>query len=130
MTMISTVTTTNRRSIGIGRIASATRGASRRTLAPPTLLGTALLRPDPDLTAAEALALPDRHDLLQPVDEPVAGLERLRPVSRRHGDADARLPDRDDPRPVQHRDPADRPAPLRLRREAPHLALRHARERL
>ena len=37
----------------------------------------ALLSADPHRAAPIVFLLPDRHDLLQPIDEPVAGLERL-----------------------------------------------------
>src|SRR3989442_10295137 len=50
-----------------------------------------LLRTDPAHTAPEVLLLPDRHRLLQPVDQPVTGREGLGTVCRRDRDADARL---------------------------------------
>src|SRR5438034_984833 len=48
---------------------------------------------DPLLAALPYLFLPDRHDLLEFVDERVASLERLLPVWRRYGYHQRCLPD-------------------------------------
>src|SRR5919197_4467717 len=136
MTNISTLMRVSRRSAGIGRAlpsgpaaaepapARGARGAAHGHLGPP------LLWPDPDLPAAEVLPLPDGNDLLQAVDQPVAGSERLGAVPGRDRDADARLTHRHEPDAVHHRDPAQPPASRRRGGETAHLALRHAGERL
>src|SRR3990172_2994694 len=48
---------------------------------------------DPDLAALPDLLLPDRDDLLESVDQVVAGLERLAAVRRGDGDEKRRLSD-------------------------------------
>ena len=73
------------------------------------------------------LLLPDRHDLLQAVDEPVAGLERLRAMAR----ATPRSPTLASPTgttPIRCTiaTRAERPRASRRGREAPHLLRRHA----
>ena len=48
---------------------------------------------DPLRAAVEVFFLPDRNRRFQRIHQPAAGLERLRPVRRGHGDGDAALAD-------------------------------------
>src|SRR6266550_6070857 len=59
---------------------------------------------DPGLAFGVDLFLPDRHRVLQLVDEPLAGVERLAAMRRRHGDHHADLSHLQGPNPVDHRD--------------------------
>src|SRR5438093_8981003 len=85
---------------------------------------------DPLLAALPYLFLPDRHDLLEFVDERVASLERLLPVWRRYGYQQRCLPDLQPTCPVLYGDVRDRPAGHRLFRDLPHHPLRHLRVRV
>src|SRR3990172_7264889 len=64
---------------------------------------------DPHLAALPDLLLPDRDDLLEAIDEVVAGLERFPAVRRGDGDERRRLADLQAAGAVLHRDVGDRP---------------------
>src|SRR5438874_7229927 len=80
---------------------------------------------DPGLALGVNLFLPDRHRVLQFVDEPLAGVERLAAMGGRHGDHHADLSHLQGPNPVDHRDVRDRPPPAGLLREVFNLCARH-----
>src|SRR5260370_10517593 len=69
--------------------------------------------------------LPDRHRLLERVNDPPASLKRRVPVSPSHHDQHACLPDLQPPQPVDDgRSPHPKTRP-RLRRQRLHLLQRH-----
>src|SRR2546421_2077783 len=92
---------------------------------PGAVLKTLRAVVDPGLAFGVDLFLPDRHRVLQLVDQPLAGVERLPPMRGRHGDHHADLSHLQGPNPVDHRDVRDRPPPAGLLREAFHLFARH-----
>src|SRR5437762_2182458 len=80
----------------------------------------------PDLAARSLLQLPDRRDLLQLVNAPCAGSERLRPVLRPHHDQHNVLADVDLAIPVQDQDLDDIEILQRPLPDFPQRLLRHA----
>src|SRR5260370_15621986 len=80
------------------------------------------LRPvvDPGLAFGVDLFLPDRHGVLQLIDQPLAGIEGLTAMRRRHGDHHADLPDLKRTCAVDDREVQDAPPPAGLFGEAFH----------
>src|SRR5207245_9490194 len=73
---------------------------------------------DPDLGAVDAqLLLPNGNAPLYLFDHEAAGVEGLRPMRRRGGDANARLARRDRAEPVTHGDARLRPARAGIREQ-------------
>src|SRR6266436_324044 len=83
------------------------------------------LAADPDFAALEIFLLPDRDDFLEPIDREAAGLERLRPMGRRHRNRNRGLADRDHADAMLNRDTHYPPAFAGLTRQLAHLAERH-----
>src|SRR5207249_11477568 len=85
------------------------------------------LRPvvDPGLPFRIDLFLPDRHGVLQLIDQPLAGVERLSPMGRRHGDHHADLPHLKRAGTMDDRQVQNRPATASLVPEILHLLGRH-----
>ena len=135
MASASTKTATSRWDIN-GLRGTMTKGGLKRNPQPvrrapaPRRRRPTLLSADPYGAAPIVFLLPDRHELLQPIDEPVAGLECLGAMARAHRDADAGFADRHHAHPMHHRDAPDRPSAPCLARQRPHLPHRHRGERL
>src|SRR3990170_5320798 len=110
-----------------GQYWSSSPGADGSSATSLDRLAAQRLALDPDLAALPDLLLPDRHDLLEPVDQVVTGLERLPAVRRGDGDEERRLADLQAARAVLHRNVRDRPAGHRLLGELAHHARRHLR---
>src|ERR1700730_2094283 len=83
------------------------------------------LAADPYFAALEVFLLPDRHDLLQPVDREAAGFKGLGTMRRRDRDRDRSLADIDQADAMTDRDADDTPSLARLARQPAHLAERH-----
>src|ERR1700692_2974948 len=67
--------------------------------------GLRLVPLDPVGAVRGVLLLPDGHSLLQPVDPPLAGGDRLCPVRARNRDDDGRLADLQPASAMRHRHP-------------------------
>src|ERR1700730_13318330 len=80
---------------------------------------------DPGLAFGVDLFLPDRHRVLQFIDQPLAGIEGLTAVRGRHGDYHADLPHMQRAGPMHDGEVCDMPPPAGLLREVLHLLLRH-----
>src|SRR6267378_1263165 len=92
----------------------------------PTLAGDRLGSVlDPGLAFRIDLLLPDRHGALQLVNQPLAGVERLAPVRRRHCDHDANLAHLECAGAVDDCNVRDRPAPAGFVGQLLDLPLRH-----
>src|SRR5439155_5255809 len=105
-------------------------GSSRRCLRPTMAASScASLRVlvDPDRSVVGVLLLPDRHDLLEPVDREPAGGEGFSAVRRRDRDHDGVVPDRECADAVVHGDAQRSPTGLRLRDDLADLRLGHLR---
>src|SRR5437867_135444 len=76
---------------------------------------------DPGLPFRIDLFLPDRYRVLELVDQPLTGIERLSSVGRRHGDHYAHLPHLKRAGTMDDRQVQDRPATASLVREVLHL---------
>src|SRR6266851_4350868 len=80
---------------------------------------------DPGLAFGVDLFLPDRHGVLQLVNQPLAGIERLTAMRRCHGNYYADLPDAQRASAVDNREVRDRPSAAGLLSEFLHLLVRH-----
>ena len=73
------------------------------------------------------LLLPDWHNLLEGVNEPLPGLESFPAMGSTDGDGYAGVSDRQVPEPMDDRTPAKRPSASRLGRQLLELPLGHLR---
>src|SRR2546426_9780223 len=76
---------------------------------------------DPGLPFRIDLFLPDRHGVLELVDQPLTGIERLSSMGRRHGDHHADFPHLKRAGTMDDRQVQDGPATASLIRKALHL---------